>query len=147
MRKKNILWKTYFTNGQKQFYKDDYKESIKTFTNGLKKTKKYKSIFFLSRAKSYFELGEYKKAFYDFKKTLDVELDFDDGYFSDQGSLIVLISQYFYELELYVNNFVIDCLETFSELILKKKYCLKATSNKANKELLDKEDYLHNIYW
>ena len=147
MRKK-ILWKTYFTNGKKKFYKGDYKESIKTFTSGIRKTKKYKSIFFLSRAKSYFELGEYKKAFYDFKKTLDVEFVFDDGYFSFQKSLTVLISQYFYNLDLFENNFVIDCLETFSELILEeKKYSLKTTSNNPNKRLLDKEDYLYNIYW
>ena len=114
MIKKDNLWKTYFTNGKKQFYNGDYKESIKTCTNGIKKTTKFQSLIFLCRAKSYFELGEYKKAFYDFKKTLDETFDFDDGYFSYKGSLIVLISQYFYELELYENNFVIDCLETFS---------------------------------
>ena len=147
MSKNDNLWKTYFTNGKKQFYNGDYKESIKTCTNGIKKTTKFQSLIFLCRAKSYFELGEYKKAFYDFKKTLDLKLDFDDGSESEQGALYVLISQYYFVLDLEDKKFLIDCLETFSELILKeKKYNLKPTSKK-NKSLLDKEEYLFDIYW
>jgi len=147
MSKKDNLWKNYFTNGKKQFYKGDYKESIKTCTNGIKKTTKFQSLIFLCRAKSYFELGEYKKAFYDFKKTLDLKFDFDDGHESEQGALYVLISQYYFVLDLVDKKFLIDCLETFSELILKeKKYNLKPTSKK-NKSLLNKEEYLFDIYW
>jgi len=148
MSKKDIFWKTYFTKGRKEFDKGDYKESIKAFTNGIKKTTRYKSLIFLCRAKSYFELGEYKKAFYDFKKTLDKDFEFDDGCISEMNSLYILISQYYFVLDLADKKFVIDCLETFSELILKEKeFNLKPTSNKQNKRLSNKEDYLFELYW
>ena len=86
----------------------------------MKKTTNYKSLIFLGRAKPYFELGEYKKAFYDFKKTIDTVFKFDDGCKSE-NSLYVLISYYYFVLDLEDKKFVIDCLETFSELILKEK--------------------------
>ena len=113
----------------------------------MKKTTNYKSLIFLGRAKPYFELGEYKKAFYDFKKTFDTVFKFDDGYISE-NSLYVLINYYYFVLDFEDKKFVIDCLETFSELILKEKeFNLKPTSNKPNKRLSNKEDYLFDIYW
>jgi tetratricopeptide (TPR) repeat protein len=65
----NYIAKKLFDEGAAAYLKEDYKTSIKLFTQAVKNDRKY-ALVYSSRGMAYLKLNKFKKAIYDFSRAI-----------------------------------------------------------------------------